>query len=105
MQDVLIIVCAVKDEDEKKIKMEQCVQKIKSNKESAAMMHKVQLESCSEQKSSLKRGNSRKEGNDGPCPIDITGCKDFLKESKKHLTSCQKDNEIVVKKTCFSRYE
>ena len=41
VQDVLIIVCMAKDEDKKKIKMEQCIQKIKSNKESAAMIYKV----------------------------------------------------------------
>ena len=69
------------------------------------MMYKVQLKSYSEQKSSLKRDNLRKEGNNGPCPMDIAGYEDFLKESKKHLTSHQKDNEIVAKKTHFSRYE
>ena len=105
VQDILIIICTAKDEDKKKIKMEQCIQKIKSNKESAAMIYKVQLESYSEQKSSLKRGNLRKEGNDSPCPMDIAGYEDFLKESKKYLTSCQKDNEIITKKIHFSRYK
>ena len=68
-------------------------------------MYKAQLESCSEQNSSPKRGNLRKEGNDGPHLMDIAGYEDFLKESKKHLTSHQKDNEIITKKTYFSRYE
>ena len=48
VQDILIIIFIAKDEDEKKIKIEKYVQKIKSNKKSAAMMYKVQLESCSE---------------------------------------------------------
>ena len=76
VQDVLITICMTKDKEEK-TKIDQCVQKIKQNKESIVAMYKIQLESYSNQKSNLRKGSLIDDKSKSLYPMDIVGYEDF----------------------------